>query len=119
VSTTKQIIIEILRRASKEGLPDQVGPEDTLDTIGIYAELVDAGYLTGSVTLNAVGRPCNVCGARITISGREHLEQLEKERAEKSSLAVARKSGLRLLQWFIAIATALIIAWIVKRFGLK
>jgi hypothetical protein len=120
VNTVKKTIIEILSRASKGDLPDQVGPEDTLDTIAIYAELVDAGYLTGCVTLGPEGRPCNVAGARITISGRGYLEQLENERAAAGSLSGAKKGGRSLLKLVVLpIVIALIVAWLIKRFGLK
>ena len=114
------LTLEILNRASKEGLPQQVGPEDTLETIAIYAELVDAGYLTGHIVLGADGRPCNVAGARITAFGREHLEQLEKDRAERSRASVTKNRALWMLRWVVLpVALAIVIAWLTKWFGLK
>ena len=71
-----EVVIEILSRAIGEGLPDQIGPEDTLGRIAVCAELVDAGYLTGHVSLGSDGFPVTLAGARITALGRERLREL-------------------------------------------
>jgi len=118
--TAKDVIVEILTRASSDGLPEQVGPSETLDRIAIYAELVDAGYLTGLVDLGQAGRPETVCGARITALGRQYLEQLTKERRDKRALPIAKRSALWCLRWVVLpVALALGIAWLIKHFALK
>jgi hypothetical protein len=115
-----EVMFEILSRASGEGLPDQIGPEDTLGRIAVCAELVDAGYLTGHVTLGSDGRPVNVAGARITASGRERLRELIEARDQQKSWSVAKRRIQWVWRWIILpLALAVFGGWLIKKFGFK
>lgn len=115
--------IEILSRAANEGFPTQIGPDETLERIAIYAELIEANYLAGRVTRDGMGRPCNIAGARITTMGREYLQKLQKEREAKKTSAKLKKSFRGSAKWALGIITALIIAivgkWLMQKIGLS
>jgi hypothetical protein len=119
----EDITIEILGRAINEALPNQIGPDEPLERISIYAELIEANYLTGCVMLDEVGQSCNIGGARITAMGREHFHKLQKERADKKSSAKLKKLLRALAKWALGIITALIIAiagkWLLQMIGLS
>jgi hypothetical protein len=72
----------ILEQAERYELPEQVGPEVDVDEIELYAELVERGYLEGHVIRDPHppinGRAVNVCLPRITVEGREYLEELRR-----------------------------------------
>ena len=112
--------LEILRKASSEGLPEQVGPDDTLEVVAVYAELLREGYLTGHLSLLENGVVGNVAGAKITLLGRQRIERLEKELDAKKPSAKAGQIFFLFLKYLILpIAIALAIAWLSQFFALK
>ena len=92
---------EILRKASRRELPDQLAEDYTLDQLALCAELVEAGYLSGRPILNNE-RVCSIVHPAITLPGREYLEALHqrgrvvrKTKAPKRSLPRPSRSVRR------------------------
>jgi hypothetical protein len=117
------LVFDILWRAAQEGLPDQIGPDHTLDEIAIYSELVDAGYLRGHVSRGNMGEPINVGGARITAFGRQYLNELQEVKRAKTVSGRVAKLAPGAIKWLFAvvgtIVGGIIGALLMRKFGLS
>ena len=68
--------IDILRKAAAGELPNQLAANYTLDQLAQFAELIDAGLLSGEGIPNEEGQVCSIIHPSITLPGRDALESV-------------------------------------------
>jgi len=116
-----KILAELAEGKEYEG--NQIGPEHTLEQIQVVADLIEQGCVDGKVLRGNNGRPVCIGFPRITSSGRERLTSLLSGPATKAPLEIAegywKKATPPTLKWIAGIAAAIVIAWLLKRLGLK
>ncbi|NCC61764.1 MAG: hypothetical protein EOM12_12685 [Verrucomicrobiae bacterium] len=108
----EEFILKVLSEAENNALPDQMGPQYTLDELGICKDLIDDGVMDGDPVENEQGRICTIIHPRITLKGRERLRQASEETPIK-------KHGLKLLMWILSVVGVLLVAWLINTWGLN
>jgi hypothetical protein len=116
-----KILTELAEGKEYEG--NQIGPQHTLEQIQVIADLIEHGSVDGKVLRARNGRPVCIGFPRITSYGREHLTSLVSGPATKVPLEIAEGYGKKvvppILKWIAGIAAAILVAWLVKRLGLR
>ena len=107
-----EFINSILTDGANNRLPEQIGPRHTLEQIAIVAELKSQGLITGHVTTDGNGHPCNILHPEISPAGRMFLENAKKN-------TVVMRYGPKVIKWFIGIIAGLLLAWLVRLWQLK
>ncbi|MBT7912324.1 hypothetical protein HN588_00285 [Candidatus Bathyarchaeota archaeon] len=115
----EKTIASALKKAASGELSNNFGAKDVAEPLSIYAELIEAGHLSGAVARDSHGHPDAIGGAAITIAGREYLKELEKGLASKTLLGFLRSKVGYIVSWAIGVATALLVLWLAKLLGLK
>jgi len=103
----------ILKLAAAGELPDTVSKNDPT-SIEVLRELIEEGLIHAIDASSSSGRA--YLEPRITISGREYLNELERRTREASPTGKVRRYGLRLLDWGGGIIAGIAIAWVSKFF---
>ena len=103
---------EILERAVSGTLPDQIDQESPTPVWAVR-DLVENGLLRAIDVSSDDG--IGYLEPRITVSGREYLNELNRRRMETSPAGKARKIGLRIFDWVAGIGAGIIIAFVAGR----
>lgn len=99
----------VLEKAAAGSLPDQID-ENSAIPVGVVHELVEEGFLRAIDASSDDGR--EYMEPRITITGREYLNELNRRAVEASPSGKARRIELRILDWSGGIIAGILIAWI-------
>ena len=102
----------ILEQAVQDKLPKQIDSENDISVQAIR-ELVEDGYLKAIDVSSDDG--IGYLEPRITILGREYLNQLNERVFASSTIGKVSKVSIRLLGWMGGIAAGIIIAIIVAK----
>ena len=102
----------ILEQASRGELPDEVNGNCAV-AVWAVRDLVEDGMLRAIETGNLDGKA--YLEPRITIAGREYLNELNRRRIKASLPAKAKRLSFRLLDWVGGILAGLILAWVTMR----
>jgi hypothetical protein len=108
--TAEQRFIRILSTlAQNEGLP---GGENTpVDDLTALEELESSGFITAKIVRGGHGGVVAVCGARITIRGREYLAELKHSAESQTSIGIIKHNRFRFYWWFLGTVGALYLAY--------
>ncbi|MCH2555702.1 MAG: hypothetical protein MK005_00205 [Alcanivorax sp.] len=99
----------ILEKAVSNDLPDRINGESEIQ-VEIVRELVEAGFLKAADASDKDG--IEYMEPRITVAGREYLNDLSQRAYEGSPTGKAHRIALRILDWSGGIAAGLVIAWV-------
>ena len=99
----------VLELAASGKLPKSIDDTSTVVSIHAVRDLVEAGYLS-AIDASTMGGP-EYLEPRITVAGREYLNELLRRAADASPAGRARRLGSRLLDGGIGVAVGLAIAW--------
>jgi hypothetical protein len=99
----------VLEKAAASALPDQID-ENSGIPVGVVHELIEEGFLHAVDASSDDGR--SYMEPRITIAGREYLNELNRRVVEASPSGKAKRLGLRVLDWSGGIIAGILIAWI-------
>ncbi|MGH8503292.1 MAG: hypothetical protein ACREVE_12640 [Gammaproteobacteria bacterium] len=98
----------ILGKAANDDLPEQINEGSSIP-IGAVRELVEEGLLRAIDASSFDGRA--YMEPRITVAGREYLNELNRRTMEASPAGKAKRIGLRILDWSGGIIAGVLIAW--------
>lgn len=105
----------MLELAASGGLPRQIDESSEL-SVKVCRELVEAGLLDGIDARTFDGDA--FLEPRITVSGREYLNELQRRSFEASPAGRARRATWVVSGWVVGVLTAVLTAWIIWRLGL-
>jgi len=104
---------EILEMSVSGELPDRID-EDSDVSAEAVRDLVKDGYLEAADACSKDG--LEFLDPKITILGREYLNDLNQRAYEASASGKLSRFGLRALDWGLGIVAGLIIAWASRGF---
>ena len=99
---------QLLEAAASGTLPERIDESGSM-SVAVVRELVEAGLLQALDASSMDG--AEYLDPRITVAGREYLNELDQRQSEASISGKARRLGLRLLDGLLGIAVGLLIAW--------
>jgi len=79
MESVKQPIVDMILWVIASTPPVFVNGKEDLNRARLASQLINDGYLRGSVASDSQGRPMNVAILDVTIQGRTFCEQLEEE----------------------------------------
>lgn len=98
--------IRLLERSARSGDVAQT-PDWTFS-----GELIEEGYLVGTVGRNESGVISRSAVTGITVKGRLFLEQLRREQREESWLGRLQKVGIFLLGILVGVGVPILTSWL-------
>src|SRR5690606_28532470 len=98
---------KILELAAKDELPNRIDSDSEL-SVKAFSELYEQGLVDGADATSMDGP--QYLEPRITMRGREYLNDLQQRAAEASPAGKARRIGLRALDWSLGIVAGVLIA---------
>lgn len=103
---------EILEKAIADQLPEEINRHSEI-AVAIFHELYEEGFVAG-IDVSSSNEGIAYLEPRITVKGREYLNELNKRREEASLSGRAKKLGLLFVGWIAGIASSVIVALVGK-----
>jgi hypothetical protein len=118
MDSVRNDLIRILNQAARAGEPIEFAQNATLKEIALVAQLINNGYLQGDYATDGDDRPCQAVVTGISLSGRNYVQELEKEHFKRTPIGKTWK-GLKYVAVYLGgILSAVLVQWLIKYFHL-